>query len=140
MGGEGVLAMILAAHGQAAEALPHAERALALAEKLLPPDHPDKVNALDTIGKIYLSLGRGPEAIAAHTRAEAICERLGDPPNETAETLHDLGDDYLRGGDAVKALAALERALQLREKLDGDKTELAETRMLMARALTTKGV
>ncbi len=136
--GEGVLATILNTHGKPAEGLPHGERALALAEKYFGVDHPDHVNALVTVGKSYLALGRGAEAIAMNARAAAICERLGNPPNETAETLHDLGEALLHEGKTAQAIAALERALPLREKL-GDKTELAETRLLLARALQSGG-
>lgn len=44
------LAMLLAMYGRPAEALPMAERAVAIRERVSGPDHPDTIKALNTLG------------------------------------------------------------------------------------------
>ena len=110
---------------------------MALAEVILPPDHPQTVSALNTVGKALLGLGRANDAVAAHERALAMCKRTSTPPYETSESLSDLGEAYLAAGRPAAARPLLEQAVALRAAQETDVLELAESRLLLARALGT---
>ena len=62
----------LRVHGQYAEAEPLIERALAISEKRLEPDHPDIAIRLNNLAQLYQAQGRYPEAEPLYQRARAI--------------------------------------------------------------------
>lgn len=68
------MAAVLGDQEKYAEAKLLAERALAVQEKALRPDHPDIAKTLDTLAGIYKGLGDEEKADAYLSRAELIRE------------------------------------------------------------------
>ena len=65
--------------GQYADAIPLAERSLAIREKALGPDHPDVATALNNLAELYESQGRYAEAEPLYKRSLAIREKALGP-------------------------------------------------------------
>ena len=71
--------------GRHADALPLEERALAITETTLGPDHPDTATRLNNLATTYRDLGRAAEALPLQQRALAISEMaLGPDHPDTA--------------------------------------------------------
>jgi tetratricopeptide (TPR) repeat protein len=66
------LAVLYSTQGQYAEAEPLYQRALAIKEKALGPDHPDVATALNNVAALYKKTGREKEAAVMEKRAAAI--------------------------------------------------------------------
>src|SRR5260370_28766503 len=60
------------ATGRYQEAIPLAQRALAIREKALGPEHPDTAAALNNLGDLYPATGAYAKAEPLHLRALAI--------------------------------------------------------------------
>ncbi len=69
------LAALYAAQGRYAKAEPLYQRALAIAEKALGPDHPHVATALENYAALLRKTGRGNEAAKLEARAKAIRAR-----------------------------------------------------------------
>ena len=111
------------------------ERALALREKALGPDHAIVAASLDELGSALTSLGRYDEAARVLERARAIKEKTLGPQNpELAETLLVLGNLQLARGKAAEAVPLLEQALKL-----GPPRLVPDLQFLLARALWEGG-
>ena len=54
------------------------ERALAIREKALGPDHPDVATSLENYAAMLREVGRGAEAEEMESRAEAIRAKLSE--------------------------------------------------------------
>jgi tetratricopeptide (TPR) repeat protein len=95
--------------GQAkhADATPIAQRALALAERLYGPDHPETATSLDKLAELYYRQGRAAESEPLFKRALAI--------REIAGPLKNLAALYLGQGRYAEAEPLLKRALAIRE-------------------------
>jgi tetratricopeptide (TPR) repeat protein len=80
------LALSLRDLGRAGEAVALQQRALAISEKALGPEHPTVAIRLDNLALTLRDLGRAGEAVALQQRALAISEKaLGpDHPQTTA--------------------------------------------------------
>ena len=65
--------------GKFADAVPLAQRALAIREKALGPDHPDVALALNNLAELYRNQGRYAEAEPLYKRALAIEEKALGP-------------------------------------------------------------
>jgi eukaryotic-like serine/threonine-protein kinase len=75
-----------------------------------------------TIGRVYLSLGRTPEADTLIRAALAIrLEETGAESEETAESYGDLGHVYFAQGKFDSAAPLYERALQIVRRRLGDR-------------------
>ena len=61
--------------GRYGEALPIAQRVLALAEQLRGPDHPEVATCLNNLAELYRTLGRYTDAEPLYKRALAIWEK-----------------------------------------------------------------
>jgi CHAT domain-containing protein len=106
--------------GRYDEAAPFAQRALKLAEALLPPDDPRLADLVTTLGVVDRAAGRLDAAQALFERALAIREKaLGPEDTQTAVALNNLGALALARNDAARAQPLLERALRIREKALG---------------------
>lgn len=109
----------LLSEGRPAEAVPHAEQALAVATRTFGPDDALLGPLMHLLGNAYRQAGRLGEALATFERALAFNERLhGAASAETAASLSGVGATLLdRGerGDGERALALLQRALEVRE-------------------------
>src|SRR6266705_554827 len=65
--------------GKYAEAVPLAQRALAIREKALGPDHPDVASLLNNLAELYRAQGRYADAEALFKRSLAIREKALGP-------------------------------------------------------------
>jgi hypothetical protein len=97
-----------------------AERALAIREKVLGPDHPDTAGGLNNLAALLSSLGALAGARPHYERALAIQEKvLGTQHPDTANTLNNLGFLLQELGDLAGARPCFERSLAIREKALG---------------------
>ena len=106
--------------GKFVEAVPLAQRALAIREKALGPDHLDVAQSLSSLAAIYVYQGRYADAEPLERRALAINEKaLGPNHPNVATSLNNLAelyyDDHGHWADAEplhkRALAIYEKAL-----------------------------
>jgi Tfp pilus assembly protein PilF len=77
------LGHLLAAQGDLSEARPYCERALAICEKVLDPDHPDTATSLNNLGLLLQAQGDLSGARAYCERALAICVKALGPDHPT---------------------------------------------------------
>jgi serine/threonine-protein kinase len=111
---------VLLRAGKYAEARAAHERALALREKSLGPDHPDTATSLHNMASVLCAQGDCPAARPFLERAVAVSEKsLGPEHPDTAMSLSNLGELLRRVGDYPGAVAAQERALDIKERVLG---------------------
>jgi CHAT domain-containing protein/Tfp pilus assembly protein PilF len=102
------------------DALPLAERALELREKVLPPEHPDVVAALTSLARLYHDLGYYEKAEPLYRRAIAIREKtVGKKNRAFAATLNDLARLYADQNKYAEALPLYQQTLTIWEELFG---------------------
>jgi len=111
------------------EALLKRERALAIREKALGPDHPLVAQSLNNLGVRYHFQGQHAKAEALHKRALAIREKaLGPDHPHVATSLNNLAALYQVQGQYTKAEPLFKRALGIREKaLEPDHPHLVQS-------------
>jgi tetratricopeptide (TPR) repeat protein len=103
-------------NGQYATALPIAQEALAIRERVLGPSSVDVASSLNTLGEIYRGQGRFDDAERLHRRALAIQEKELGPDNpDVAESLTSLAMLRNAQGSFIEAEALLKRALLILE-------------------------
>jgi DNA-binding winged helix-turn-helix (wHTH) protein/tetratricopeptide (TPR) repeat protein len=96
------------------------ERALAIRERVLGPEHPDTAMSLNDLGFAVEHQSGLVEARSFYEQALAINEKvLGPEHPATAWSLHDLSHLLLRLGDLSEARPLQERVLAIREKVFG---------------------
>ena len=106
--------------GKYAEAIPLAQRALAIDEKALGPDHPDVGRDLNNLARLYDSQGRYGDAEPLYKRALAIAEKAFGPDHPDVGTaLNNLAELYDSQGRYGEAEPLYKRALAIREKALG---------------------
>ena len=99
--------------GKFNEAIPIAQEAVELSEKVLGPDHADTATALNNLAMLYLSLGDYAKAEPLFQRALNIREKaLGPDHADTAAALNNLGELYRSMGNYAKAEPLFQRATQ----------------------------
>jgi tetratricopeptide (TPR) repeat protein/tRNA A-37 threonylcarbamoyl transferase component Bud32 len=103
------------------------ERALAIREEALGPDHPDVASSLNNLGAALQMAGNHEEAKALYERALAIREKtLGLDHPHVAVSLYNLGAVLHAIGDHERARAWYERSLAIYERaLAPDHPDLA---------------
>lgn len=119
----------------------YSERALAIREKVLGPEHPDMAWSLNNLA---LLLRRQSDYAAAHSlyeRALAIREKvLGAEHPDTATSLDNLAELLRAQGDYEAARPLYERALAVREKMLGaEHPSTARSLNNLAELLRTQG-
>ncbi|MEM9461644.1 MAG: tetratricopeptide repeat protein [Myxococcota bacterium] len=98
----------------------YAERALAIRQQVLDPDHPEIATSLRSLGNGLLGQGNVEEAQAYLEQALKIRQRaLGPDHPYVAKSLSDLGNLSKIQGDLDKALLYHQRALALEQKALG---------------------
>ena len=132
------------------------ERALAINEKVLGPEHPETAFSLTLLGFQFQAKGDFAGARPLHERVLVTCEKVFGPdhPN-TAFHLSGLATCVQAQGDLERARLLLERALTINEKVHGpqndstaqsfnrlaillhDQGELTDARMYYQHALAT---
>jgi tetratricopeptide (TPR) repeat protein len=132
--------------GKYDEAIPLAERALAIREKAFGPEHPKVAEALNNFGLLYRTKGDYARAEPLHQRALAISEKAQGPEHpDVAEALTKLAILYQTKGDYARVEPLYQRALAIREKILGpehpdvalDLNNLAALRWWMKRGSTS---
>jgi tetratricopeptide (TPR) repeat protein len=106
--------------GDYAAARPLYERALAIRERALGPDHPDTTLSLNNLAALLESQGDYAAARPLHERALAIRERaLGLDHPDIATSLNNLAGLLRAQGDYAAARPLFERALAIWERALG---------------------
>ena len=107
-------------HAQYEQAKPLLERALAIREQVLGPNHPDTATSLNSLAFLYNTQGDYEQAKPLLERALAIYEQvLGPNHPDTAFSLNGLAGLYKSQGDYEQAKSLLERALAICEQVLG---------------------
>jgi CHAT domain-containing protein/tetratricopeptide (TPR) repeat protein len=120
--------------GRYGEALPIAQRVLALAEQLRGPDHPEVATCLNNLAELYRALGRYADAEPLYQRALAIWEKAFGPDDiDVGTALNNLALLYKAEGRLVEAEPLYRRALAIWEK------ELSPDHLEVGRALSNLG-
>jgi RNA polymerase sigma factor (sigma-70 family) len=89
-------------------------------ERLLGPDHPDTLNARNSLAAAYLAAGRVAEAIPLFEQTLAARERLlGPEHSDTLTSRNNLASAYQDAGRADEAVQLCELNLAARERLLG---------------------
>jgi tetratricopeptide (TPR) repeat protein len=105
-----------------AEAEPLYERALAIDEKTLGPEHPELASQLNNLALLYRTTGRHAEAEPLYARALAISEKtLGPEHPDLATWLNNLALLYRDTGRHAEAKPLVKRAIAIVEKTFGPK-------------------
>lgn len=100
--------------GKYAEAVPIAERALALGEKSADPKSAEVANTLNELARLYEKQNRAADAEALYKRALAIRESVNGPDHPlTAPVLHNLALLYSSQGRGGEAEPLFHRALAI---------------------------
>jgi len=103
--------------GKYAEAIPFAERSLAILEKTLGPEHPDVATSLENLAALYEAMVVYAKAEPLYHRALAIREKsLGQGHPGVAASLNGLAGLYYAMGAYAKAEPLFQRSLAIREK------------------------
>jgi tetratricopeptide (TPR) repeat protein len=106
--------------GKYDEALPFAERALEIRERLLGTEHPDVTESIDNLASIYTGRGEYDKTEPLYSRALAVREKaLGNDHPDTADSLNSLSTVYFYQGKYKEAEPLLHRALDIWEKTLG---------------------
>ena len=106
--------------GKYSAAIPLAERALAIREKVLGKEHPDVANSLNNLALTYKLQGNYQQAEPLLQRALAIYEKvLGKEHPDVANSLNNLANLYQDQGNYQQAEPLYQRALAIREKVLG---------------------
>ncbi|HEU4321779.1 MAG TPA: tetratricopeptide repeat protein [Roseiflexaceae bacterium] len=106
--------------GDYSMARPLYERALAINERVLGPDHPETAATLHNLASLHQNQGEYDQARPLYERALAIKERvLGPGHSSTATTLHNLAWLHQNQGEYDQARPLYERALAINEQALG---------------------
>ncbi len=133
-------ALLLTAQSKADEALPRAEKVVALREKILGPEHADVGAALNFLAGVYFDKGEFKTAEPIYLRALAVRENaFGQEHLDVAESVNDLAVTYLNLGEYDRALPFYQRALTIYTKLLGpDDPQIAHALSNLAGAYQQK--
>jgi tetratricopeptide (TPR) repeat protein len=126
---------------QYAEAETFCQRAIALGEQTLGPEHPDLATSLNNLGGLYMNQGKYEEAEPLYQRAIAIDEKaLGPEHPGLATDLNNLATLYRIQGKYKEAEPLFLRAIRIREKALGpEHPELATYMNNLALLYQTQG-
>jgi CHAT domain-containing protein/tetratricopeptide (TPR) repeat protein len=115
--------------GKYSEAIPLAQRALAIREKSLGRDHPDVAYSLNYLAVLYGNQGRYADAEPLYKRSLAIWEKsLGRDHPYVALSLNNLAVLYGKQGRYADAEPLHKRSLAIREKALGrDHPDVAQS-------------
>ena len=98
----------------------HHERALAIREQALGPDHPDTAQSLHNLAALLNATGDYTKALPLYMQSLAIWEQtLGPDHPDTATSLNNLASLLYTMGDYAGAWPLLGRALAIREQALG---------------------
>jgi tetratricopeptide (TPR) repeat protein len=96
------------------------ERALAIREKVLGPEHRDTGESVNNLARSIRALGDLPKARSLYERALTISEKANGPDHsDTGTCLNNLAFVLQAEGDLTRARLLYERALAISEKAHG---------------------
>ncbi len=99
------------------EAEPLYQRAIAIDEKTLGPEHPDLATKLNNLANLYQHQGKYEEAESLYQRAIAIGEKILGPEHpDLAARLNNLANLYQHQGKYEEAEPLFKRALAIYEQ------------------------
>ena len=102
------------------EAIEAGLKAVAMAQRIHPPEHPDVAKSLNNLAVLYTSQGQYAEAEPLLWRALAINEKMLGPEHpDTAASLNNIAELYRTQGKYALAEPLYARALAIREKVLG---------------------
>jgi CHAT domain-containing protein/Tfp pilus assembly protein PilF len=113
---------VIQLYGQSryAEAIPLAEKVVAILEKALGPDHPDVATSINNLAALYLNQGHYGKAETLFQQSLAIREKALAPDHpDVAQSLNNLAALYDDQGQYRKAEPLYQRSLAIREKALG---------------------
>ncbi|MBD2210878.1 tetratricopeptide repeat protein [Nostoc linckia FACHB-104] len=117
--------MQLYQQGRYSEAIPLAQRVLAIQEKVLGTEHPDVAQSLNNLALLYKSQGSYAKAEPLYLRSLAIREKvLGREHPDVAQSLNNLALLYKSQGNYAKAEPLYLRSLAIWEKVLGKEHQL----------------
>jgi tetratricopeptide (TPR) repeat protein len=121
------LAVVHHSMGSFEEATKLHERALAINENTLGPDHPSVASSLNNLANVYCSTGAWETARPLYERALAIRKKtLGPDHPHVATTLNNLANLHTSTGSHETAMPLYERALAIKEAaLGSDHADVA---------------
>ncbi len=128
-------------NGRYAEAIPLAERVLAIRKEVLGPDHPDVAVTLNSLALLYQNTSDYSQAESLFRRSLSIDEKVfgKDHPN-LAIVYGNLATLYYDIGDYDQSEGFMKKALELREKAFGKvHPDVALTLHNLARLFQAKG-
>ncbi len=106
--------------GQYAKALPLAQEALTIRQKIFPEVHTEVAASLNNLASLYRSQGEYAAALPLYQKALAIHEQvLGTQHPNTAISLNSLAALYESQGEYTAALPLYQKALAIREQVLG---------------------
>nr|WP_255143896.1 tetratricopeptide repeat protein [Synechococcus sp. EJ6-Ellesmere] len=112
--------MLNKTQGHYSQAEPLHQRALAISEQVLGPDHPSVATNLTNLAELYRSQGLYIQAERIYQRAKAINEKVLGPDHPvTALSLNNLAVLYVSQGLYSQADPLFQRALAINEKALG---------------------
>ena len=114
------LAMIYIKLGNYAEGLKFCQKALAIREKVLGPEHPDTAMSYNNMAGVYEGQGNYAEELKYYQKALAINEKvLGPEHPDTVTTYSNMAGVYSAQGNYAESLKYYQKALAIREKVLG---------------------
>ncbi len=127
--------------GKYGEAIPIAQRVLALREKALGRNHPNVANDLNNLAELYRVQGRYADAEPLYKRSLAIDEKaLGPDHPNVATALNNLALLYQAQGRYAEAEPLYKRSLAIYEKALGpDHPDVANVAQQPGRAVPRPG-
>jgi tetratricopeptide (TPR) repeat protein len=106
--------------GRYQEAIPLAEKLVAITQRMLGPDQPDTAISLNNLAALYYQMGAYQKAEPLYRQALQIWKKaLGPQHPETAIGLNNLAELYRKMGAYQKAEPLYQQALQIRQKALG---------------------
>lgn len=104
--------------GKYVEAMPLAEKALALRQSALAPDEPNVAASLITLGRLFEATGRYSDAEAHYKRSLAIREKVLGPTHvEVATSINTLASLLIEINRSREAIGLLQRSQKILDQL-----------------------
>jgi tetratricopeptide (TPR) repeat protein len=106
--------------GKYQEAIPHAQKAVELSERVHGPEHPNTAQCLNNLAVLYRVMGEYAKAEPLYQEALRIRQKVLGPENpNTATSLNNLAVLYDAMGEYAKAEPLFQEALRIRQKVLG---------------------
>jgi tetratricopeptide (TPR) repeat protein len=103
--------------GKYQEAIKFYEKAIAIRQQSLPPNHPDLAMSYNNIGNVYTTMGMYPKALSSHEKALEIRQQSLLPTHpDLAMSYDSIGSVSYYMKEYSEALPSHEKALEIRKQ------------------------